>query len=118
MKSLLTFEAEPFEAYAESSNAGQLSETGWRLESGWEFETGVSYFNWDGFPLARCKEPVAVAAAIQAGDRSLEHLSDLRSFSRHPERFVTPPDRDGRFISSAEPSPAQLSARQGVAGNP
>ena len=110
MKSLLTFEAEPFEAYAESSNAGQLSERGWRLESGWELETGVSYFNWDGVPeqvrelLARCKEPVAVAAAIQAGDRSLEHLSDLVFFSRHPERFVTPPDRDGRFISSAEPS--------------
>jgi hypothetical protein len=44
-----------------------------------------------------------VAAAIQAGDRSLEHLSDLVFFSRHPERFVTPPDRDGRFISNAEP---------------
>ena len=109
MKSLLTFEAEPFEAYAESGNAGQLSERGWRLESGWELETGVSYFNWDGVPeqvrelLARCKEPVAVAAAIQAGDPSLDHLSDLVFFSRHPERFVTPPDRDGRFISRTEP---------------
>ena len=118
MESLFTFEAEPFEAYVESGDRREPSKYRWRSESGWELETGAtSYFNWDGVPeqvrelLARCKEPVAVAAAIQAGDRNLNHLSDLVFFGRHFERFITPPDRDkgereyrdGRFISNAEP---------------
>jgi hypothetical protein len=130
MKSLLAFEAEPFDAYTGPGSSRELpeelgGEEPWAAGAGFvprtatwlESETssslpatGVSYFNWDGVPeqvrelLARCKEPVAVAAAIQAGDRSLDHLSDLVFFGRHFERFVTPPDRDGRFISSAEPT--------------